>query len=513
MAITNVFSAQNLDIALNVTNHNPTCYESKIKLFEKQMDEFISKQMEKYSAVGFSIAVVENNKVVYEKGFGYADKENKIPVDSSTLFHIGSITKVFTGIAIMQLAQKGLIDIDEPIQRYIPEFSIKYHTYFGRPITIRSIMSHQSGIFGDKLANFADTVYPATDFRNFPEFAKNEYAAYYPNYITAYSNFAVSLLGLIIERVSHQKYEQYIYNNILKPCGMTETGFNPRNENESLLAKGYDSDGNLYPYYYIDCIPAGFLASNSNNMAKFIKIILNHGFSGKNWVLYPSTLNYMYKPQSKYVSMNLYDEYTSPFGLSWMLENKSFNYMGKVVGHGGYLPPYNSNLLIATDKRIGVFVTSNKDDFYPSEISYFALVEAGKIFRNLQKPDLPAVPHITTLPEYQKKFCTGTYCILGSNPIEIYSENDTLYYHELHSERIPLVYHVDGWFSFCINNTIIPGTRWTIKYIDGQKVLCVEGRNSFSLTRDIIGNNFIPKDTLSAELQKITGLYSEMSSR
>ena len=128
--------------------------------------------------------------------------------------------------------------------------------------------------------------------------------------------------------------------------------------------------------------------------------------TNKNWILYPNTLHYMYKPQSTYLPMNLYDEYASAynFGLSWMLENRSFDYMGDVVGHGGNLPPYNSNLLIAKDKNIGVFVTANKADFYPNEISYFALVQAGKIFKNLNKPDLPVVPNIATLPEYQKKF-------------------------------------------------------------------------------------------------------------
>jgi CubicO group peptidase (beta-lactamase class C family) len=178
----------------------------------------------------------------------------------------------------MQLAQKGLIDIDAPIERYLPEFSIKYHIPARQPITIRSIMAHQSGIFEDKNFQWSDTVYPTEDFRTYPHFARNEYAAYAPNYTTAYSNFAVSLLGLIIERVSNQKYEDYIKDNILKPCRMDESGFNPKKDNESLLAKGYDASGNAYPYRYIACNPAGFLASSADNMANFIKMILNDGY-------------------------------------------------------------------------------------------------------------------------------------------------------------------------------------------------------------------------------------------
>jgi|SRR5690554_564010 len=127
-------------------------------------------------------------------------------------------------------------------------------------------MAHQSGLFGDKISNSMDTIYPSEDYRMYPEFAQNEYAAYHPNTITSYSNFAVSLLGLIIERVSGQKYEEYIQDNILKPCGMNESTFDPVKDYESLLAKGYDPGGHLSPYAYYAGNPAGFLASSSRNM-------------------------------------------------------------------------------------------------------------------------------------------------------------------------------------------------------------------------------------------------------
>ncbi|HMA65501.1 MAG TPA: serine hydrolase domain-containing protein, partial [Chitinispirillaceae bacterium] len=330
-------------------------YELKKKQFEKVMDEYITARMGEVNAAGMSIVVVDDDKIVYEKGFGFADKEQGIPVQSSTLFHIGSITKLFTGISIMQLAQKGMIDIDAPIQTYLPDFSIKYHVNTRQMITIRSIMAHQSGIFGDKISTEDGAQYPVEDFRTYPQFAQNEYAPYNPDYITAYSNFAVSLLGLIVERVSGQKYEEYVYDHILKPCGMDESGFDPVKENQTLLAKGYDTEGNLFPYYYINCGPAGFLASSSNNMAKFIKMILNDGYAQRRSILHPSTLQHMYRNQSIYLPMSLFDRYSSAytFGLSWMLENHSFDYLGKVVGHGGNLPPYNSNLLIAKDKNLG----------------------------------------------------------------------------------------------------------------------------------------------------------------
>jgi CubicO group peptidase (beta-lactamase class C family) len=291
--------------------------ETKRNLFESQMDEYIANQMKAINFAGLSIVVVENDRVIYNKGFGFADKEKGISAGPSTLFHIGSITKLFTGIGIMQLVQKGLIDIDAPIERYLPEFSIKRHDFTRRPITIRSIMAHQSGIFAEKMFHWSDSVYPSDDFRTFPEFARNEYAAYTPNYITAYSNFAVSILGLVIERVSHQKYEDYIASNILKPCRMDKTSFDPKKNNEDLLATGYDVNGNVCPYNYIAGNPAGFLASSADDMANFIKMILHCGYFNKHEILSSAVLSSMYQAQNTYLPMRLNDEYeANRYGLS-----------------------------------------------------------------------------------------------------------------------------------------------------------------------------------------------------
>ncbi len=478
------------------------------------MDAYITQQMEMNNASGLSIVVVDNNRVIYQKGFGFADKEKNIAVTDSSLFHIGSITKLFTGIGIMQLVQRGLINIDAPIQRYIPDFSVKYHMFTRCPVTVRSIMAHQSGLFGDKLSNSIDISYPAEDYRLYPEYAQNEYAAYLPNTITSYSNFAVSLLGLIIERVSGQKYEDYVYNNILSPCGMVESSFDPVIDHESLLAKGYNPSGELSPYLYIADNPAGFLASSSRNMASFIKMILDNGKVRNNQILYPFTLKYMYTPHSIFLPMNLFDRYFSPynFGLSWMLENGSFDYLGQVVGHGGNVSQYNSKLLIAKDVNLGIFVTANKQDFYPDQIAYYGLIKAAEIFRNLKKPDLPGVPHTATVPDFQKKLISGSYCILNDIPLDLYFENDTLYFQRSHAVRIPMVYHADDWFSFNIDGAVIPGIRLGVRFLKGQKVLCAESRDEFAISRQVIGNALSKRDTLPAQVDDILGIYSDAAS-
>jgi CubicO group peptidase (beta-lactamase class C family) len=483
-----------------------------LNAFEKQMDEFIAGQLTGNNGVGLSIVVVENNRIIYQKGFGFANKKDSIRVGPSTLFHIGSITKLFTGISIMQLVEKKLIDLDAPIQQYLPEFSIKYHDVPKQAITIRSIMAHQSGIFGDKMCHEEDTVYPMDDFRTFPQFAKGQYAAYHPNYITAYSNFAVAMLGAIIERVSGQKYEDYVRDNILKPCSMTETGFDPKKDNDSLLARPYDQNGNAVPYIYINGNPAGFLATNSNNMVNFMKMIMNDGCFQENRILNSQTLNSMFVSQSDSLPMKLHTPYAvNSFGLSWVLENENFDYLGKVVGHSGGINTYLSQILIAKDKNIGVFATSNTG-FYPGDIAYFALMQAGKIFRNAIKPNLPEVPPVVTMPNEAKKIFTGTYCILGYNPIEIFFQNDTLFWQRPETQRISLVYHADDWASFTDHDTIVKEVRVAVRIMDGRKVLCTEQRSGIMMQREIAGCSFTPLDPVSDNIRHKTGLYTELSS-
>ncbi|HLV31595.1 MAG TPA: hypothetical protein VKY57_08520 [Chitinispirillaceae bacterium] len=87
-----------------------------------------------------------------------------------------------------------------------------------------------------------------------------------------------------------------------------------------------------------------------------------------------------------------------------MFENESFDYLGKVVGHGGNITQYNSKLLIAKDVNLGIFITANKQNFYPDPIAYYGLIKAAEIFRNLRKPDLPDVPHTSTVPDFYKRF-------------------------------------------------------------------------------------------------------------
>ncbi len=179
--------------------------------------------MAKNKVTGLSVALVDDKGLIWAQGFGYADKENNIPATPQTVYRVASISKIFTATAIMQLAEQGRINVDEPLTTYLPEFSIKTRFPGGGRITPRNLMTHHSGL----PANFYKGIFSSNPehFTKVIKEIKDEYLAYPPDYVYSYSNLGVTLLGGVIERVSGKDYASYMDESILGPIGMDNSSF------------------------------------------------------------------------------------------------------------------------------------------------------------------------------------------------------------------------------------------------------------------------------------------------
>lgn len=208
-------------------------------------ETYAEKVMKESHLPGVAIGLAKDGRVFYEKGFGYRDVENQLKVTSDTVFAIGSITKSFTCVALMQLQEKGKLALHEPIKKYLPDFHLKNGKY--TDMTIHHFMTHTSGI--PDLQMFPMVLYESLredDFRYDPTIRGNKEAFQpiltyeeYLNHISQldfemlgkpgeqwhYSNDCYGLLGAIIEQVSGQKYEKYVQKQILEPSGMKRTSF------------------------------------------------------------------------------------------------------------------------------------------------------------------------------------------------------------------------------------------------------------------------------------------------
>lgn len=190
---------------------------------DNDFKKFYEDQLKQNGIVGSSIVVLDHNQVVFRDMYGLQNLETKQPIDDSTTFHWASISKTFTGVAIMQLRDRGLLSLDDPVVKYVPEIA-KAHDPFGPilAITIRECMSHSAG--------FRDPTWPWRD-KEWQPFEPTQWSQlvammpytsvdFPPGSKFSYSNLAVVFLGEIIERLSGDPYEAYMEKNVLRPLGM-----------------------------------------------------------------------------------------------------------------------------------------------------------------------------------------------------------------------------------------------------------------------------------------------------
>jgi len=337
---------------------------------------------------GVSIALVDDQKVVWAQSFGYADAGTRTVATPDTTYRICSVTKTFTGTMIMQLSDQGLLDVGNPLTRFIPTFSIRPPLGFpaGGPITIRSILTHHSGIPGD-IDNGVMTAAPDPDFNaKLVTYLQGEYLTYPTNFIWAYSNSAISLLATVISNASGKSFQTYS-DALFQTLGMDRTSVSIDSPNVAAnQAKGYQA-GQEVPRFYNNGSTTGAIISTVQDMAKFIKMVHAGGKGERGQVLKPETLEMMLTPQNGGMPL----DFDTRIGFIWYLNDADFAYAGRICHHNGANPGFRSHLEILRDHKLGVVVLANDEQVPYEEIAKQALKLALQEKTGLIPPP-PSVP-------------------------------------------------------------------------------------------------------------------------
>ena len=345
---------------------------------EKQINPFYNDVIEKLSDAieyeikdknlnAISIAIIKQNDFFWAAGFGFIDKEKKIKADENTIYRVGSVSKLFTDIAIMKKRESGDIDIDLPIQNYLPKFNPE-NIYNDEPITLRQLMSHRAGILREPAYGnyFSDN---ETSLKKTVESVNNSSLIHPPGTITKYSNAGIAVVGYTLEKVFQKPYIEFMQENILTPLGMNDSSFKFKNSMSLNLAEAtmwsYDGRSFKAPRFELGMVPAGSLYSSVTDLAKFVNMIFSDGsINGKKFV-HPNTLTEMFTPQFTTSKMNGY-------GIGFRI-SKHNSY--KMISHGGAIYGYSTQLSALPEPKIGVVVASSVDisNSIARKISSYAL--------------------------------------------------------------------------------------------------------------------------------------------
>ncbi len=317
--------------------------------FIKKYRGHILTVMKDNAIAGASIAVVDRDSMIWCEGFGFFDNATRKPVSGHTPFFIGSICKTFTGLAVMQLAEQRKIDLDAPLTRYIPTFSMKSRFGSLSGVTIRSIMTHHAGI-----PDFAKDKLSASPppFETVLSIVNDDYATFAPNTIFSYSNAGISLLGNVIEEVTGESYFDYLWNHLLQPMHMKESGFFEPGQTPESVELGYNSKGQEIRELPVIDAPAGCVYSSAFDMAKFIQAILRYGQENGGRILDSASLAEMMRVQNDSVFL----DFGAPTGLVWSVY---FNAAGRCIEHAGGSIAHRAELCIAPECGLGIIMMSN----------------------------------------------------------------------------------------------------------------------------------------------------------
>jgi len=315
----------------------------------------IRHEMKKGDVTGLSIALVDDQRVVWAAGFGYADKAGNIAASPDTIYRAGSISKLFTATAAMQLAERGRLDIDRPLGVYLPGFSIRTRFADAAPITPRSIMTHHSGLPSDYLKGMWTR--DPEPFTRVAGHLKDEYAANPPGAVFSYSNLGMTLLGDAIGKVAGRDFASHVGDELLLPLGMTRSSFSPSADRTPLAAKGYRKGKEAEEPPLRD-VPAGGLNTSVLDLSRFVRMVFAGGKAGDRQLITPDTLAEMLRPQNTDVPLDL----DFRVGLGWMLGGLGdidIRDVGPVAHHAGATLLFHGQMIVLPERSLGVVVLAN----------------------------------------------------------------------------------------------------------------------------------------------------------
>jgi CubicO group peptidase (beta-lactamase class C family) len=343
-----------------------------------KIDSLLEKNILEHNIKGLSIGIVFNDNIQYSKGFGKLNEKSNELISVETPFLAASISKVFVATAVIQLLERGLLDINEKVIKYIPEFTMKDGRY--KEITVKQLLNHTSGLSEGSPYRWDKMKNKNLDIQNYTLSLSKRKLLFKPGEKFSYSNTGYVVLGYLLEKITNQNFANYIEDNILKQANMSNSHFDMFYFNKLLFPKYNNSKGKIQECCIGNTSPSGNLISTATDLSKWILLnLLLHNSLTTN----DSSFVTKESQTLLWTPTQTFEESKTTLGLGWWQYN-SEKY-GKSVFHSGHYTNYSvSNLVIFPGQNFGFVILCNDES--AKEVVYNQLTDGiTEIVLNLLK--------------------------------------------------------------------------------------------------------------------------------
>ncbi|HWZ61280.1 MAG TPA: serine hydrolase [Gemmatimonadaceae bacterium] len=381
------------------------------------LEAFIQQQMTDKAIPAVSIALVDDQRIVWARGFGFANPRDSQPASATTVYRVGSVSKLLTGIGIMQLVERGRLSLDTPVTSYLPDFTP--HNPFGVNVTLRELLAHRSGLpLEPPVGSYFDS--SGASLESSVASLSSTALVYKPGTRTKYSNAGIATAGYVIEQTNGLPFEAYMQRSVLDPAGMRSSAFAETANLAPHLATGtmWTYEGRRFPAptFPFGEVPAVSLYSTVSDLGRFLSVLFANGRGPGGELLRPSSLAEMWRPQYDTVGEGV------RFGLTFAMSQFDGR---RRFGHGGSVYGFGTEVTGLPEDKLGVVVVTTLDGTsgVANRIAEFAL---RAMLANRAGTPSPKILATVALPASQAMHLDGWYHA-GTRGIFLHAQDGSLY--------------------------------------------------------------------------------------
>jgi CubicO group peptidase (beta-lactamase class C family) len=365
------------------------------------VDTLITAQMAKENIPGAVFLLVKDGKVLYQRGYGFANVARRQPVDPErTIWRIGSISKVFTATAVAQLADRGPFRLNEDVNRYLTR--LKVPATYPEPVTFEHLLTHTAGFDEIRPGTRAETeagLLPLGDF-----LTNKLVRLRAPGQTISYSTYGITLAGYLVEQVSGMDFETYLDRNIWTPLGMTRSSINVPDALKRDLAQGYEYEGGvnkLAEWEWYHTTPASSINASASDMGRFIIAHLQNGRLGSTRIMSERAARDMHRqhatshPKLPGFAYGFYEEFTNG---------------ERLLQHGGNVEGFSAQLTLLPSRGIGFFIASQHEPARLRDVVQSALLDRYFPAKSAPKPPVPMAGYRERAPRFVGTYELNQFC-------------------------------------------------------------------------------------------------------